>query len=43
LKNLGVEAIDLQQFHVWEDAWAQRRMEEAITKLTKDGKVLSWG
>jgi aryl-alcohol dehydrogenase-like predicted oxidoreductase len=23
LKNLGVETIDLQQFHVWSDAWAQ--------------------
>src|SRR5712691_8248196 len=22
LKNLGVDAIDLQQFHVWSDAWA---------------------
>ncbi|NBB27223.1 aldo/keto reductase [Cellulophaga sp. BC115SP] len=44
LKNLGVEAIDLQQFHVWEDAWAQHdEWKEAITKLTKDGKVLSWG
>ena len=42
LKNLGVEAIDLQQFHVWEDAWAQHdEWKEAITKLTKDGKVLS--
>src|SRR5687767_13958813 len=24
LKNLGVDAIDLLQFHVWEDAWADR-------------------
>ena len=22
LENLGVETIDLQQFHVWADAWA---------------------
>ena len=44
LKNLGLECIDLQQFHVWEDAWAnQDEWKEAITKLTKDGKVSAWG
>ena len=25
LENLGIEAIDLLQFHVWEDDWARRR------------------
>lgn len=44
LKNLGVETIDLQQFHVWEDAWANLdEWKEATTKLTKEGKVLAWG
>lgn len=44
LKNLGVESIDLQQFHVWEDAWANLdEWKEAITQLTKEGKVKSWG
>ncbi len=44
LKNLGVETIDLQQFHVWEDAWAERdEWKEAIQKLTQDGKVRAWG
>ncbi|GAB3264978.1 aldo/keto reductase [Larkinella harenae] len=44
LKNLGVETIDLQQFHVWEDGWAERdEWQEAITKLTKEGKVQAWG
>jgi aryl-alcohol dehydrogenase-like predicted oxidoreductase len=44
LKNLGVEAIDLLQFHVWEDAWAQEdEWKEAIQKLTKEGKVQRWG
>ncbi|MFD1144929.1 aldo/keto reductase [Larkinella insperata] len=44
LKNLGVETIDLQQFHVWEDGWADRdEWKEAITKLTKEGKVQAWG
>ncbi|MET0463543.1 MAG: aldo/keto reductase [Chitinophagaceae bacterium] len=44
LKNLGVETIDLQQFHVWEDGWAdQDEWKEAITKLTSQGKVQAWG
>ncbi|MBN8822217.1 MULTISPECIES: aldo/keto reductase [unclassified Spirosoma] len=44
LKNLGVETIDLQQFHVWEDSWAnQDEWQEAITKLTQQGKVQAWG
>lgn len=44
LKNLGVETIDLQQFHVWEDGWAQlEEWKEAITKLTQQGKVQAWG
>lgn len=44
LKNLGVEIIDLQQFHVWEDNWAQRdEWKEAVTKLTQQGKVRAWG
>ncbi|WP_018616854.1 aldo/keto reductase [Segetibacter koreensis] len=44
LQNLGVETIDLQQFHVWEDDWAQQdEWKEAITKLTQQGKVQHWG
>ena len=44
LKNLGVETIDLQQFHVWEDSWAQQdEWQEAIAKLTQQGKVQAWG
>jgi len=44
LKNLGVETIDLQQFHVWEDNWAgQEEWKEAIVKLTQQGKVQAWG
>lgn len=44
LKNLGVETIDLQQFHVWEDGWAgEDDWKEAITKLTQQGKVSAWG
>jgi len=44
LKNLGVETIDLQQFHVWEDAWSEQdEWKEAITKLSQQGKVRAWG
>lgn len=44
LKNLGVDSIDLLQFHVWEDAWAHEdEWKEAIQKLTKEGKVQRWG
>ena len=44
LKNLGVECIDLQQFHVWEDGWAKHEeWQKAVEKLTKEGKVAHWG
>ncbi|MEZ0540613.1 aldo/keto reductase [Fibrella arboris] len=44
LKNLGVEQIDLMQFHVWEDAWAERdEWKQVIEQLTKAGKVAAWG
>lgn len=44
LTNLRVEQIDLQQFHVWEDAWADRdEWKNAIEKLTREGKVARWG
>jgi aryl-alcohol dehydrogenase-like predicted oxidoreductase len=44
LKNLGVDCIDLQQFHVWEDQWHnQDEWKLAIEKLKKAGKVLHFG
>jgi aryl-alcohol dehydrogenase-like predicted oxidoreductase len=44
LKNLGVETIDLQQFHVWEDGWADEdEWQDTIIKLTQQGKVRAWG
>ena len=44
LKNLGVETIDLQQFHVWEDGWGNEdEWKEAITKLKQQGKVNAFG
>ncbi|MBO1512112.1 aldo/keto reductase [Metabacillus bambusae] len=44
LRNLGVESIDLQQFHVWSDEWVQQGdWLEAIEKLKKDGKIKHFG
>lgn len=44
LKNLGTESIDLMQFHVWEDAWADRDdWKETCARLTREGKVQHWG
>lgn len=40
LKNLDTDCIDLQQFHVWEDGWANHdEWKKAIEKLKKEGKI----
>ena len=44
LGNLGVDAIDLMQFHVWEDAWAKdHSWRDVIGELTEEGLVRAWG
>ena len=44
LKNLGVETIDLQQFHVWEDSWARdERWQRTVEDLKKEGKIRAIG
>jgi len=44
LKNLGVDCIDLLQFHVWEDAWANdQRWQQAIADLKAQGLVAGVG
>ncbi len=44
LKNLAVETIDLQQFHVWNSEWVGRdEWRRAIEDLKKAGKVRFWG
>ena len=44
LKNLNVETIDLQQFHVWEDAWAENEeWQRAVEQLKADGKIQHMG
>jgi aryl-alcohol dehydrogenase-like predicted oxidoreductase len=44
LMNLGVETIDLLQFHVWEDHWAKRdEWKRAVEDLKSSGKVQAFG
>lgn len=44
LRNLGLDAIDLQQFHVWSDAWVGRgSWQTAVEKLKKQGKIRRFG
>jgi len=44
LRNLGLEAIDVQQFHVWDDAWVdQGDWREAIEDLRREGKLRFFG
>ena len=44
LKNLGVDTIDLLQFHVWNDAWADdQRWQETVSSLKAEGLVRAIG
>jgi aryl-alcohol dehydrogenase-like predicted oxidoreductase len=44
LENLGLPAIDLIQFHVWSDAWADDvRWQRAVEGLKRDGLVRAVG
>ncbi len=44
LRNLKRDYVDLMQFHVWSDKWAQNdEWKEAILKLKEQGKVRFWG
>jgi len=44
LQNIKVDCLDLQQFHVWEDSWADNdEWKEAIAKLKQAGKVKHFG
>jgi aryl-alcohol dehydrogenase-like predicted oxidoreductase len=47
LKNLGIDALPLQQLHVWHDAWLDDAKWDAsyaqIVRLKQEGKVLHWG
>jgi aryl-alcohol dehydrogenase-like predicted oxidoreductase len=44
LENLGVHAIDLQQFHVWTDQWAgDTGWQRAVRNLKDQGLVRAFG
>ena len=44
LKRLGVEWIDLQQLHVWTDAWVEaQEWREAAAQLKREGKIRAFG
>jgi aryl-alcohol dehydrogenase-like predicted oxidoreductase len=44
LVNIGVEALDLIQFHTWEDKWLDdERLPRAIENLRSSGKVRAVG
>ncbi|MES2150941.1 MAG: aldo/keto reductase [Pseudomonadota bacterium] len=44
LRNLGLDTIDLQQFHAWSDAWCgQGDWPEAIAQLKRQGKIRHFG
>ncbi len=47
LKNLRMDALHVQQLHVWNDAWLSDPDWEAsyqqIVRLKEEGKVLHWG
>ena len=44
LRNLGVNTIDVQQFHVWSDAWAtDDRWHRAVDDLKREGLVRAIG
>jgi aryl-alcohol dehydrogenase-like predicted oxidoreductase len=44
LKNLGLDSVDLIQFHVWEDGWADdERWQRAVADLKREGLVKAVG
>lgn len=44
LRSLGVDAIDLVQFHVWQDDFsADTGWQRTVQRLSDEGKVRHWG
>jgi aryl-alcohol dehydrogenase-like predicted oxidoreductase len=44
LENMGLERIDLLQFHVWEDSWADdERWQRAVDDLKREGIIKGMG
>ncbi len=43
-EKLGVDSIDLLQFHVWDDSWAdEKEFRQTVEKLKSDGWIRSFG
>ncbi len=43
-KNFGTDSIDLLQYHVWDDSWADDpEFRSAVEKLKADGVIRSFG
>ncbi|WP_407571284.1 aldo/keto reductase [Deinococcus altitudinis] len=44
LKNLGMDSLDVQQFHVWDDAWlGEGDWQDAVAQLKQGGKIRHFG
>ncbi|MBU0978643.1 MAG: aldo/keto reductase [Patescibacteria group bacterium] len=44
LRSLGMDSLDLMQFHVWQDQFAEEGdWKNEIQNITKKGKVKQWG
>jgi aryl-alcohol dehydrogenase-like predicted oxidoreductase len=44
LENLGLDGLDLMQFHVWEDAWAEdESWQRAVADLKRQGLLKAMG
>ena len=44
LQNLGLDTIDVQQFHVWSDEWVgQGDWLDGVERLKRDGKIRYFG
>jgi len=44
LENLGIQCLDLQQLHVWNDAWAaDERWQRAVDDLKREGLIRTFG
>lgn len=44
LENLGLDSVDLQQLHVWTDAWAaDERWQRAVEDLKREGVIKAFG
>jgi aryl-alcohol dehydrogenase-like predicted oxidoreductase len=44
LTNLGLDSVDLMQFHVWEDGWARdERWQRVVDDMKREGLIKSMG